>query len=239
MAKPGAAKNVEEKNILIPRLEQAIVAVRLMGMSPLCVHQFGEKAKKEMRDKQQKKARTAREAKVPEDEFNQARYRMEDKADGFPCVTIKKSIVQACRHISDVTMTSALGAFHVNPGQFLVPIEYETGKAYGRDGIEPECREDVVRVGGKGPGTGTADLRYRPEYSPWQIPIEIWFNKNTISVEQIVNLVAHAGFHCGIGENRPAKTGADWGMFRIDEKSVQMVGVDFNEAMKAMKEAAE
>jgi hypothetical protein len=128
-------------------------------------------------------------------------------------------MVDACSFVDGVTKVTARGAFHVNLGEELVPIE--GGKAKKRavkqspfGDCEPTQREDMVRVGGKGPGTGTADLRYRPEYTGWSIPIRVDYNSSVISMEQIVNLLNLAGFSIGIGEWRPQKDG-QWGMFEV------------------------
>ena len=201
------------KTVVIPAIEKSILPLRLIGDSPLVTHAWSEKAKKEMRDKQMKKARAARAAKDPEAEFNGARYRMADGADGFPAAGVKLAIAVAGRYAEGVTMVSTKQAIHVNLGQHLVPIQTVDGRTYGVD-LEPELREDLVRVGGKGPGTGTADLRYRPEYAEWSIPVKVMFNSRVFTAEQIFNLAQLAGFHIGLGENR-AEKGGSWGMFHV------------------------
>lgn len=205
----------KEEVIVLPEMKKDRVAVRLVGIGPLVMHAFGEKAKKEMRDKQQGKAKSKKEPKIPEVEYNEARYRLDDGRDAVPTISIKKSLVSACRMVEGVPMTLVKQVIHVNPGTSYLPIGFSDGKFYG-DGVEPEMREDTVRVGGKGPGTGTADLRYRPEYTPWFVDAEIEFQTNHLTAESVVNLLVNAGFGCGIGENRPERTGGDWGMFNVE-----------------------
>lgn len=70
-------------------------------------------------------------------------------------------------------------------------------------------REDMVRV-----GMGTADLRYRPEFSEWRTKILVRYNTNVLSEAQILNLLNVAGFAVGVGEWRPEKDG-QYGMFHV------------------------
>lgn len=171
--------------------------ITLMGDSPLICHQWSEKAKKEMRDKQFKRAKTARAAKDPEADFKSSLYEHPEGGYGFPVIAFKSAAVDACSHIGDITKVEARGAFHING---------EMAKIDGK----PTMREDMVRV-----GMGTADLRYRGEFKTWKTTLEIRHNANVLSAEQIVNLFNTAGFAIGVGEWRPAKDG-QYGMFHVE-----------------------
>ena len=67
-------------------------------------------------------------------------------------------------------------------------------------------------------GMGTADIRYRPEFRDWKIPVSIKFNANAVSAEQIANLLNTAGFAIGIGEWRPERNGS-YGRFHVGGES--------------------
>lgn len=220
--KKGASK--KEQVIELPGMMKDSIRVRLVGLSPLVMHAFNEKAKEEMRKKQQGRASRKKEAKDPVAEYNGARYRLEDGRDAVPTISIKKSLVSACRMVEGVPMTLVKQVIHVNPGTAYLPIAFDEDSFYD-DKHAPEMREDTVRVGGKGPGTGTADLRYRPEYYPWHVDCDITFLKNIVTAESVLNLMLNAGFGCGIGENRPERTGADWGLF-----DVQWIGAGIADA---------
>jgi len=76
---------------------------------------------------------------------------------------------------------------------------------FGFDPKHPKnilMREDMVRV-----GMGSADLRYRLQLNDWLCDLEIRFNADVISLEQIANLINIAGFACGVGEQRPERGG--------------------------------
>lgn len=182
--------------IELPKLNLQVMQVTLIGDSPLICHAWSTKAKKAMLDKQMKKARAKKEAKSPEDDYDESLYRIDGDRFGFPAVAFKSAAVDACRFVEGVKMTEARGAFHI-VGEFVV-IEGE-----------PTPREDMVRV-----GMGTADIRYRGQFREWRATLTIQFNANVISAEQIVNLLTLAGFGVGVGEWRPERNGS-YGRFHV------------------------
>jgi hypothetical protein len=183
--------------VTLPPLQIETVNVTLIGDTPLIVHRWSEKAKKQMLDKQMKKASAGKEAKDPERDFRESLYVLEDGTYGFPIIGFKAAAVTACTSIGSMTKVAARQAFHVD-GEFAV-IE----------GDEPQMREDMVRV-----GMGTADIRYRGEFKNWWTTISVKFNANVMSAEQILNLMQTAGFAVGVGEWRPEKDG-QYGRFHV------------------------
>ena len=194
-----AGKNTEEvvelKSIRIERIN-----LEIEGDSSLIVHAWSAKAKKEMLDKQMKKAKTAKDAKDPQRDYEEAFYRLPDGKPGFPTIAFKQAAVSAGGRFSDgLKMTELRGAFF---------IDGELAEING----EPSMREDMVRV-----GMGTADIRYRPEFKAWKVTLPIKYNADKISLEQLVNLFNLAGFGVGVGEWRPEKDG-QYGMFHVVTK---------------------
>jgi hypothetical protein len=183
------------QQIVLPALRIEVVQLMLVGDSPLIVHAWSEKAKRQMLDKQMKRAKQAKEAKDPEADYQACFYRTPTGAYGFPAIGVKAAMVGACRFV-EMKMTEARGAFHIDE-EMLTVIG------------EPQLREDMVRV-----GMGTADIRYRPEFRKWRIPVAVKFNGNAISAEQIANLLNTAGFAIGIGEWRPERNGS-YGRFHV------------------------
>ena len=183
------------QGIVLPPIKIQTVQFMLIGDSPLIVHAWSEKAKRQMLDKQMKKATTAREAKDPEADYEACFYKTETGAYGFPAIGLKAAMISACR-FADMKMTLARGAFH---------IDAEMVEVIG----DPRPREDMVRV-----GMGTADIRYRPEFPEWRIPLTLKINASVISPEQVANLLNIAGFGVGIGEWRPERNG-QYGRFHV------------------------
>lgn len=205
----------KSETIVIPAINVQRATIRVVGDSPLIVHKWSEKAKKEILDKQMKKAKTkGHDAKDPVADFINSLYWMEGEPEekteegfakaiqggarfGFPSVAFKASAV-AAGYRSGVTKdkVSMNAAFHID-GE-LVEVK----------GI-PEMREDMVRV-----GMGTADIRYRGMFREWSATFSAKYNASAISLEQMVNLFNLGGFACGLGEWRPEK-GGQFGMFHV------------------------
>ena len=204
-------------SVTLPPLNIQTVSVTLIGDTPLIVHRWSEKAKKQMLDKQTKKATAGREAKDPERDFRDSLYVLPDGRYGFPIIGFKAAAVTACTSIGSMTKVAARQAFHVD-GEYAV-IE----------GDEPTMREDMVRV-----GMGTADIRYRGEFRNWWTTIEIKYNANVLSAEQILNLMQTAGFAVGVGEWRPERDG-QYGRFHV-ATAAEMKAID--EFRSATKKAA-
>lgn len=195
-----ASKNgkAEATIVSIPRLDIRELELSLVGDSPLISHAWSDKAKKMMLAKQKKEAKPGREAKNPEQDYQDSIYRLEDGMPAFPAVAFKQSAVGACRFVKgDIKMTEARGAFHVQ------------GELIALDG-EPSMREDMVRL-----STGVADIRYRAEFKEWGCTLRLKYNAAALSPAQIINLFNIAGFGVGVGEWRPEKNGS-FGMFHVE-----------------------
>lgn len=185
-----------EAEVVIPAMAVSVTKIKLVGDSPLICHAWSSKAKKEMLDKQMKKAKSAKEAKDPQRDFEESLYKHPDGGYGFPVVAFKSAAVDACSHVSEITKVEARGAFHISG---------ELAQIKG----QPTMREDMVRI-----GMGTADIRFRGEFKKWETELTIRYNENVLSLEQIVNLFNTAGFAIGVGEWRPQKDGS-YGMFHV------------------------
>lgn len=193
------APKPSETVISIPPIEIKTYVLRIVGDSPLICHAWSKKAKQEMLDKQMGKARGKKEPKDPQRDYEEAFYRCEDGAPGFPTIAFKAAAVNAARQVEGLTMTFLRGAFHT------------VGELVAIEGV-PHMREDTVRLGGPG---NTADLRYRPEFSEWAVNLIVRINTRAITLEQLIHLFNQAGFSCGVGEWRPERDGR-YGMFHVE-----------------------
>lgn len=202
----------EDIGIELPPLDIRLMEVTVIGDSPLIVHAWSEKAKREMLDKQMKKAKQAKEAKNPRADFEASLYRLGD-GYGFPSIGFKAAAVTACTSVAGITKIAARQAFHILGEDIDVNGAFEGTKARVNlvriQGGEPSMREDMVRV-----GMGTADLRYRGEFADWHAKVLVRFNANVLSEAQILNIINVAGFAVGVGEWRPEKDGMN-GMFHV------------------------
>ena len=206
------SQETASSSITIPEHNKKKLRMVLVGKTPLIVHAWSEKAKLQMRTKQQKGAKMAKEAKDPKADFQGAKYLDSKGRDSVRAAFFKNAIVSACRFADDLKMTVIRGALFVEGD--LLPLKFK----------ECNMREDTVRV-----GMGTADLRYRPEYTDWSVEIVVEYLANVLTPAQIVNLIRLAGFSVGICEWRPEKNG-DFGRFDVDIESVKQLSEDGRKA---------
>lgn len=193
--------------LTIPGVRVETVTTLVVGTAPLVTHRFDEKMRRQMEDKQSGKAKGAREAKVAEDVFNGARYRLPDGTDGIPAGGIKACIVSGARGEVSATMTASKGGISV------LPDDAATNLVRILTPGEPTMRTDVCRN-----QTGVADIRYRPQYWPWALLLRIEYLPSLLSASQLLQMIAHAGRAEGLCEWRPgspkSKSG-QWGVFRL------------------------
>jgi hypothetical protein len=202
----------QDVGIELPPLAIQLMEVTVVGDSPLIVHAWSEKAKKEMLGKQMKTAKQAKEAKDPRADFESSLYRLGD-GYGFPSIGFKAAAVTACTSVAGITKVAARQAFHILGEDIDIKGAFEGTKARVNlvriNGGAPSMREDMVRV-----GMGTADLRYRGEFADWHAKLLVRYNANVLSESQILNIINVAGFAVGVGEWRPEKDGMS-GMFHV------------------------
>lgn len=217
-------KKQNEAVVEIKALDIRTTTVRIVGDSPLIMHKWSEKAKREMlgtmTNKEIKAKGKARPPKNPVEEFITSMYWMEgeptEKTEegfdeaiangakfGFPATAIKQATISAAYRTGKTKdMASLRGAFFIDGegSEMLVEVK----------GCTPTMREDMVRV-----GMGKPDIRYRGEFSGWYMDLSIRYDaEGMYTLEQIINLLNLGGFACGIGEWRPEKDG-QMGMFHV------------------------
>lgn len=226
-------------SVSVPELRIKVMQVVVVGDSPLIVHAWSQKAKLEMLGKQMKEAKGAKEAKDPWQDFQDSLYSLPEGGYGFPSVAFKTAAVTACTSIADMTKVAARQAFHITGEQIAIK------SAYRRDGHAMEARYDLVRILGSDPemredmvrvGMGTADIRYRGQFSPWYARLSVSYNEGVLSEAQIMNLINTAGFGVGVGEWRPEKDGT-CGRFHV-ATAADMSAIDKLEGGEDVAEAA-
>ena len=188
------------------------ITLKAVGISPLMMHKFSTKMKKQMEEKQTAKDATKkkREPKDYKAEYNAARYVSTKGWDGVPAAMFRHAMIAACRTISGLPMTQAKGAFFVKP-----------------EGYEKEDNLALIKINGKPVHdtrpvrleSGVADMRNRPRYDDWWCNVTIEFDADRLSANDVANLFARAGLQVGIGELRPMGKkafGGDYGMWTVE-----------------------
>lgn len=222
-----AKKSAEEPAaiaIQLQRLPMQTLLVPVVGTSPLIVHKFSEKAKKQMLDAMQNR-KNPKEPKDPEAEYLAAFYHiwkrdeskgtLERDGYGFPVIAFKAATIGGGRFYSGVTMVALRQYMFFkgeagDGGQQMARIESDAG---------PKMREDVVRV-----NRGGSDLRYRPMFEDWRTTLRVSYVTSALTRDSVLNLIDAGGFGVGVGEWRPEKSG-DFGTYQIDTtRDIQVIG---------------
>lgn len=212
-SKKAAAKAAIPKGaqpISIPQSPRTLLIVEITVLTLLVTHRFPEKAKHQIRAKQQNLAKLAKEARDPQGEFEESVYICEDGTYGFPTGALAESIT--CASVDVMPKCKSM----IRRNLFIEDDDFDVRDDRGliRVDAEPVLREDVVRLAG---ASRPADLRYRGGYAPgWKATARIWFDERMLSRDQVIQLCQIAGESIGLCEGRPEKTlSMNWGKFKV------------------------
>lgn len=206
---------MSEVAIQIDKIAAETLRVPIIGTAPLIVHNWSDKAKRQMLDAQQGKKKV-KEIRDPQADYESSMYRIAtDGGDtyGFPVLAFKAATIGGARfYDKSVTMTMLRQCMFfkgvvtkADPAQ-LVPIVGE-----------PRMREDVVRI-----GQGT-DLRYRAEFTEWTAELVITYVTSALSQSSVLSLIDAGGMGVGVGEWRPQKSG-EYGTYQVDmSKTIEVL----------------
>lgn len=204
----------------IKPIEMQEVSLTIVGDTPLIMHAWSEKAKKQMLDAQMGKAKgKQKEKKNPTEDFINSMHWLTQKPEeytqeafdraiengarfGFPVTALKQAAISASyRKGWTKDKMSLRGVFFIDGGfDELMEIKSDP----------PTMREDMVKV-----GMGTADLRYRGEFRNWSATFTLKYNANgQFELGSIINMINAGGTVCGLGEWRVERDG-QFGMFHV------------------------
>jgi hypothetical protein len=195
-----------------PRIQQ--FNFWIVGDSPLIVHAWSEKAKREILSKQTKSLRgEGRDVRDPEQEFKASLYEIGPDKYGFPAMAVKNAIVDECHKDKGVPREHARRAlwiqapfYKVAPAKAGAMCDMPLFRIYGS---KPEMREDMVKI-----GMGTAALAYRGQFTTWAMNVIGRVNVGVITMDSLSGLVDMGGAASGIGEWRNDRNGM-FGAFHL------------------------
>lgn len=227
-----AAKKAEE--ISIRSFEQQTAHIRIVGDSPLIVHNWSEKAKKEMLDAQTGKNKTKKKpCKMPFDDFARALYwitdmpteTIKDPSNGEPREVVTEDLFdEAVKNgakfgfpVTAFKLAGNSAAYRMGwvKNQMSLRGAYFLASEYGEltciEGDAPMIREDTVKV-----GMGSSDLRYRPIFDHWYCDLTLIVNTGFgMTFDDIINVINAGGAGVGVGEWRPEKDGI-YGRYHVE-----------------------
>ena len=207
-----AKKKEETLTISPPRFRT--IKVTLVGTAPLMQARFSAKAMQAMKAKMelgsQAKKGGKREARDFDEDFRQAMHVSSEGWIGVPAAAIRNACIDACR----------MCGFKMTHAKMSVFVE--------SDGLDKVDGMPLVKLAAPKPervdmatrnATGVADIRIRPMWREWKLPIRVRFDEDQFGAQDVVNLLARAGEQVGIGEGRPfskSSNGMGFGTFRIE-----------------------
>ena len=213
MKKTETKAKTQDITITPPNI--GLAEIQIIGTAPLVLHRFWKKAQimlTQQAGSQQGKKKTKKPPRDFEADYNAARHISEDGWDGIPAAAFRKGMISACRLVGFKMTHGKLGLFiradgiEINDGQPLVKITKG----------EPEMNVSPVRN-----ATGVIDLRARPMWRIWEAIINVEFDADMFTLQDVVNLMDRVGRQVGIGEGRPdskGSAGIGWGTFRLGGK---------------------
>lgn len=182
---------------IIQKPDVRTLKVRVVGLSPLMVSQWSEKAKRQMAEAQSGAPKNRKlPPRNPQQEYEDSCPRLSDGSYGFSAAAFRLAAVAACRHVDGLPMTAARSLFFVVDD--LVKIK---GK--------PTMDTRAVRQ-----ADGGMNLRYWARFDVWETVLTIRYNAASTTAEQILNLLVLAGEFVGVGEYR-VERGGNYGRFEI------------------------
>ena len=200
MTKQGA---VEVKPIDVKQ-----VKVEIRGLSPVILHRWSEKQRKNLLDRSMGKT-VKKEPKNPEKEFEQATYKLDDGRPGFPADGFKAAMVRGAKQLG-LVMTDMKTGFFVH-GEFSTRENRELVPLKG----DLIMREDPVPIQRSG-----AEMRYRGQVNNWSTELHISYNKAVVTDDYIVHMIEAAGYGVGIGDWRPERDGV-FGRFEVVKQAAK------------------
>lgn len=185
-------------------------AVWIIGDTPLITHSWSEKARLDMLRKQIKAvSASGRQARDPEEDYQNSLYEISDGVYAFPTTAIKLALMTAAHQDKGVSKTSVLSnvwldckMYKVRPALAGAVCDMPLTQIFG---AKPQMREDMVRVGQGLQKTST--LAYRAQFFPWAARITGRFNPTQVPPEALAFLFDEAGRACGLCDWRNEKRG--------------------------------
>jgi hypothetical protein len=191
-------------------------SIWIVGDTPLIVHAWSEKAKREMLQKQVKAVKGGKDVRNPEEDFLKSLYEMEDGAYGFPVTGVKNAILSSAHKDKGLARSAVMSALYldadmvsIRPALAGAICDMPLVKIHGS---KPVCREDMVKIGA---GLNkTANLAYRGQFTVWAMKINGKFNSSVMTGEALTFLIEEAGLASGLGEWRNERKGV-FGAFHL------------------------
>jgi hypothetical protein len=182
-------------------LEIGTIKVKVIGTSPYMPEPM-DMAVLEKYNKIKSKQNYTKDDISEEEKVKAKFYYTQEGELGIPTRAFYNAMIRASSYLFDIKQG---GMRNIKEGVTIVgdvlPLKFK--------------KQDVLTHWGRTSGMkGSPRKIMRNAFYDWSVDLEIQFNQNNLSVEQIVNVLNWAGFHIGVGAFRKEKTG-NFGAFTV------------------------
>jgi hypothetical protein len=208
--------NKSDTKVTITPPRMATATVRIVGTAPYLQNKFSSENRDKMLETQKagSAAKRTRKAKAPKDfekVYRGSMHMAQEGWPGIPATALRNAMIAACR-LTEMDMVRAKMCI------FIIA-----------QGLDAENLEPLVKIEGKprmhiervSIGMGSTDLAARAVFEKWSATFEIQWDDDVFKAQDVLNLLARAGWQVGIGAGRPLSKmsgGTGKGTFRVDMK---------------------
>lgn len=194
-----------------PKFQHTTVKIR--GTAPFMSNAMSSEARRKMREGQEQGTanrgmKRKRDPKDFEAQFKGSLHISRDGWYGIPCSAFRGAMIEACKTVG-FPMTRAKLFLFIEPEGW----DAETGEGLVRINGTPVRDERIGKL-----ATGVADILTRGRFDEWHATIHIKWDSDALQAVDVVNLLARAGIHVGVGAGRPGSSnsaGIGMGTFEI------------------------
>lgn len=214
--KKVATKEIPTESLTINPPNFRTVTFTIVGTAPYVQQAFSEKARNEIKAKQEKGS-TANKGKTKEAKDFMQCYRnsmhiSKEGWCGIPAGAFRAAMISACRTVGFKMTLAKLSVFVEADG-----FDKSDGTPLIRiTKGEPRYCEHMVRI------QQTVDVRARAMWDEgWEANLRISFDADQFTLSDLSNLLMRVGIQVGVGEGRPdskSSAGMGWGTFMIKGK---------------------
>ena len=187
-----------KKEIGIPKIALVKATFPLIGNKPLLMDKMSQETLQSIEDKQKGKSKSGKKLRDIDAEIISAVHKISTGEIGFPAAGFLAGMIESTSFIGDKFFSKKLvrGLKILNSEEGLIPINFK--------------KQDILihNVG--------SNTKHTPQFHDWSCNLEIQFDSNNISEQDIAALINYAGFYYGIGIWSPrCKSGGTFGMYEL------------------------
>lgn len=182
----------------LQQLQKEKVTVNIKGITPLLMEKMDMDVVERYNQKKGKKI-SKDDTQLEEEKYDFKKWMTDDGKLAIPSTAFLKGMVEVAPYIDGMDKKRVRGSVRIL-GDFI-PIKYKD-----------EVKD--IRWGRTSGMTKAPRKIIRPKFTDWTCKVDIVYNANNISAEQVYNLLNWAGFQIGVGGFRPEHSG-NFGQYEI------------------------